>query len=54
MEHLETVSRGKVELWNSMEKGENGTKGTLNHWVVGSIPTRCTPQPEGLTTEKKN
>ena len=26
---------------------------TLNHWVVGSIPTRCMPQPEGLTTEKK-
>ena len=22
---------------------------TLNHWVVGSIPTRCMPQAEVLT-----
>src|SRR6266478_9654771 len=24
---------------------------TLNHWVVGSIPTRCTPDSEGLTAK---
>ena len=22
---------------------------TLNHWVVGSIPTRCIPKNEALT-----